>query len=264
MAKLKMQIIFNRNLLDKYKSAAQRARVLSEQWVHSQSYCPNCGQNSLEKYESGRPVADFYCAKCREEFELKSKKTIIGRRVVDGAFSTMIDRLNSSTNPNLFLLSYDLIDLIVNDFLIIPKHFFTPEIIEQRRALSPSAQRAGWIGCNILLDGIPLSGRIYLVKNRQIEPIETVLSIWKKTLFLRDETDLKTRGWLLDIMGCIDKLGYREFSLDQIYSFEFELEKKHPDNRHIKEKIRQQLQVLRDTGYLEFVERGHYRLIDQK
>ena len=39
-----------------------------------------------------------------------------------------------------------------------------------------------------------------------------------------------------------------------------ELSKKHPDNRHIKDKIRQQLQVLRDKGYLEFSSRGNYRL----
>ena len=38
------------------------------------------------------------------------------------------------------------------------------------------------------------------------------------------------------------------------------LSKKHPDNHHIKPKIRQQLQFLRDKGYLEFVERGRYRL----
>ena len=36
--------------------------------------------------------------------------------------------------------------------------------------------------------------------------------------------------------------------------------KLHPDNRHVRDKIRQQLQVLRDHGYLEFVSRGSYRL----
>jgi hypothetical protein len=37
--------------------------------------------------------------------------------------------------------------------------------------------------------------------------------------------------------------------------FTRELGKLHPDNRHVKEKIRQQLQVLRDTGLLLHVVR---------
>ena len=34
------------------------------------------------------------------------------------------------------------------------------------------------------------------------------------------------------------------------------MEQLHPDNRHIRDKIRQQLQVLRDTGFLTQPERG--------
>ncbi|MGA2802309.1 MAG: hypothetical protein ABSE97_08095 [Verrucomicrobiota bacterium] len=40
--------------------------------------------------------------------------------------------------------------------------------------------------------------------------------------------------------------------------FTRELEKLHPDNRHIHDKIR--LQVLRDTGLLLHIERGGWRL----
>ena len=35
----------------------------------------------------------------------------------------------------------------------------------------------------------------------------------------------------------------------------------HPENNHVKPKIRQQLQVLRDAGVLEFVSRGKYRVV---
>jgi type II restriction enzyme len=61
-------------------------------------------------------------------------------------------------------------------------------------------------------------------------------------------------------MMCVDKLGRKDFTLDEVYTFENELSKKYPDNRHIKDKIRQQLQVLRDKGYLEFTSRGNYHL----
>ena len=34
-----------------------------------------------------------------------------------------------------------------------------------------------------------------------------------------------------------------------------------PQDSHVRDKIRQQLQVLRDLGYLEFPERGRYRML---
>ena len=71
---------------------------------------------------------------------------------------------------------------------------------------------------------------------------------------------MAAKGWVLDIMTCIDKIGKREFFLDEVYKFENELKLLHPENRHIKDKIRQQLQILRDKGYLDFVSRGFYRL----
>ena len=61
-------------------------------------------------------------------------------------------------------------------------------------------------------------------------------------------------------MRCIEKLGKKEFVSDDVYAFENELKELHPDNRHIKDKIRQQLQILRDRKYLRFVDRGRYQL----
>ena len=179
---------------------------------------------------------------------------------MDGAYHTMIERLQSSNNPNFFLLNYDLESFKVLNFLVIPKHLFVPEIIEKRKPLSPTARRAGWVGCNILLNHIPQTGKIFFVRDGQIEAKEKVLSDWKKTLFLRDEKEISAKGWLLDTMLCVEKIGRKEFSLDDMYAFENELSKKRPDNRHIKDKIRQQLQVLRDKDYLEFTSRGNYRL----
>jgi type II restriction enzyme len=51
-----------------------------------------------------------------------------------------------------------------------------------------------------------------------------------------------------------------EFDLSDVYAFEDELRVLYPNNNHIKQKIRQQLQVLRNQGYLDFTSRGHYRL----
>lgn len=244
----------------RYKSVSQKARVLTEEWVGRTTFCPNCGQANIRKYPNNQPVADFYCSSCREEYELKSKQGIIGSKIVDGAYHTMLERLTSSNNPNFFFLNYNLLNFQVTNFLVIPKHFFIPEIIEKRKPLSENAVRAGWIGCNILLNHIPKTGKIYFVRNGEVESKEEIILAWKKTLFLRDEREISTKGWLLDVMCVVENLGKQQFTLDDVYAFEKELSRLHPDNMHIKDKIRQQLQILRDKGYLDFVERGVYKL----
>ncbi|WP_366793571.1 hypothetical protein [Treponema denticola] len=73
------------------------------------------------------------------------------------------------------------------------------------------------------------------------------------------KTNIESRGWLLDIIACIEKINTEEFSLSQIYAFENELKLKHPENNFIKDKIRQQLQYLRDKGFIKFLGRGKYK-----
>ncbi|MGB7255738.1 MAG: hypothetical protein WBC94_19290 [Xanthobacteraceae bacterium] len=45
-----------------------------------------------------------------------------------------------------------------------------------------------------------------------------------------------------------------------MYAYEDQLSRLYPENRNVKPKIRQQLQFLRDQGYLDFVSRGYYRM----
>lgn len=253
-----MNLSLDSKLADKYTSPSQKAKILTESWVKNQVYCPNCGRIDLNKYKDNKPVADFFCSNCKEDYELKSKKNSIGTKIVDGAYQTMIERLQSISNPNFFLLNYNLCDFSVLNFFIIPKHFFTPEIIIKRNQGLPN--RPNYIMCSINLFLIPQSGKIFYIKNGNSENKGNVLKNWQKTLFLREEKEMGAKGWLLDVMMCVDKLGHKDFSLNEVYAFENKLSKKHPDNRHIKDKIRQQLQVLRDKGYLEFTSRGNYRL----
>ncbi len=62
------------------------------------------------------------------------------------------------------------------------------------------------------------------------------------------------------VLTAVRELGKERFGLEEIYAKEGELARMHPENRHVRDKIRQQLQVLRDKGFLEFVERGEYRV----
>jgi type II restriction enzyme len=243
-----------------YTSGTQRARLRSERWVAEESYCPACGNHQVTQFAANLPVADFFCPSCSEQYELKSQKSAFGAKVVDGAYRTMRERLLSATNPHLLLLNSDPAGATVRNLCVVPKHFFVPEIIEERRPLAPTARRAGWIGCNILLGLIPESGKIYIVRNGILQAKDSVLAKWRQTLFLREQ-ELGARGWLIEVMKCVDLIGRREFGIGDVYAFEQRLAALYPGNRHVKPKIRQQLQVLRDAGYLEFLGDGRYRLV---
>lgn len=130
-----MKLTFNTQLANVYKSHSQRARILTENWVDKQIYCPNCGQLNIDKYPNNKPVADFYCSNCREDYELKGKQDGLGAKIVNGAYRTMLKRLTSNNNPNFFFLNYNLTNLTITNFLVIPKHFFVPKIIEKENPL---------------------------------------------------------------------------------------------------------------------------------
>jgi type II restriction enzyme len=70
----------------------------------------------------------------------------------------------------------------------------------------------------------------------------------------------KSEGWASDVLFYVQKIGRPDFTLTDVYGFEAELAKLHPENKHVKAKIRQQLQVLRDAGNLKFVAPGQYQL----
>jgi len=242
-----------------YSSGTQKARAWTEAWVKMWAYCPHCGAAKMLQFPNNSPVADFLCSSCSEEFELKSQKGKFGATVADGAYKTKCERLAADNNPNLLLMNYDAKSLSVVNLLIVPKHFFVKDIIEERKALPPTARRAGWIGSKIRLDRVPETGKIHIIKSGVIRPKDVVLQEWQKTLFLRDES-LEARGWLLDVMKCVESLGKREFTLEEVYGFERHLGHLYPGNQNVKPKIRQQLQYLRDRGFIEFVSRGNYRL----
>ncbi len=251
-----MQLSLSSANVAKYNSPSQKVRVLTERWVRNQAYCPKCGKN-LTQHDANKKIKDFYCGFCGEDFELKSKKKSFGNKVTDGAFSSMKEILAGDNAPNFFFLTY--FNKIIENFFLIPKHYFVLSIIEKRPPLSPEARRAGWVGCNILLKALPETGKIHYIKNRKIQPKNKVIDTFNKTKFLSNKKQEK-RKWIVDVMKCVDEVGKKHFDLNDIYSFEKHLSRLHPENRNVKPKIRQQLQFLRDEGYLKFKGKGRYML----
>ncbi len=253
-----MQTILDFSITTGYKSNSQIARKVTEYWMEKYMFCPRCGNIRLMHFENNKPVVDFFCEKCSSEYELKSKNGSINNKITDGAYSTMIERITSNNNPDFFFMSYSLSEKIVKNLIVVPKALFTPSIIEKRKPLDESAKRAGWVGCNILLSGVPEQGRITIINEKGVVDREKVVRKFRTAEKLTN-TNIEARGWLLDVLLCVNSIKENEFSLNEIYKFEEILYQKHPANNNILPKIRQQLQSLRDKGFIEFLGNGRYR-----
>lgn len=254
-----MDLHFDESVATRYKGATQKIRVMSEYWLTQNLFCPCCGYPRIDKMRNNLPVADVRCENCGEVFELKSKKNSFGAKILDGAYSTMIERITSNINPQLFLMQYSSA-LYVTNLTFIPKFFFTPDIIEKRKPLSENARRARWVGCNILYKKIPEQGKICVIRDGKELAVEDVLRHYTKIKKLQTD-NLTLRGWMLDILNCINEIGTENFTLRQVYQYAGSLKVKHNLNHNIEAKIRQQLQFLRDKGFIEFVGRGVYKKI---
>jgi type II restriction enzyme len=108
------------------------------------------------------------------------------------------------------------------------------------------------------MDAVPASGRIALISNGIAKAKREVLKAWRSSIFLHGEPNITSRSWLLAVMMCIERMNKQTFTLADIYASEDYLSGIFPGNRHVRPKIRQQLQVLREQGYLNFVGGGVY------
>lgn len=194
-------ISLNLNNNSIYISPSQKVRVFTESWVVSNVYCPIC-TSLIIQYPNNHPCGDFFCKSCNEDYDLKSKKNKFGSKIVDGEYSKMIDKINTKLS-NFFFLAYR--DNAVVNFFTIPKFFFTPFIIEKRKQLSEKARRAGWTECNILYNKLTESAKIFYVKDGEILSEKSVVENYKKVSFVAEKL-LESKGWLLNVMFCIENL----------------------------------------------------------
>jgi type II restriction enzyme len=241
-----------------YKAAPQIARVLTEDWCSREVYCPACDSDFLTGSKPNNPAIDFECAKCEQPFQLKGLKNWNPKKVVDAGYVAMIRAIRADRTPNLLLLQYSSTWLVQN-LMLIPRMFFSERVIEKRKPLGPNARRAGWIGCNILLGEIPSDGKIAMVSAGVPLNKEHVRGEFSRVKEL-SRVPPSLRGWTLDVLSAIRRLGKQDFSLKEVYEFESELKALHPRNENIRPKIRQQLQVLRDLGMIKFAGEGRYLL----
>ena len=258
MYTLAMRLELNVSLAAGYKSPSQRARVVTEGWFAANMYCPACPSPRLVRTRASTRVVDFVCDSCGAEYQVKANAGPLGARLRDAAYDPMIERAQENRSPHFAFLGYDSDQWRVRGLLLVPGHFITPDVIQRCKALAASARRAGWVGCNILARRIPPDGLLAAVQDGRIVPADEVRAAWQRFADLA-KAKAEERGWTVDVLRCVRSLGAAEFALRDFYKrFEEELASRHPGNRHVQDKIRQQLQVLRDRGVLRFLGHGRY------
>lgn len=243
-----------------YKSASQRARVATEQWGLENLFCPNCASNHLSRKPHNTPAVDFACPSCEAAFQLKSQGRPFSFRLADAAYHVMRQAIAGNRTPNLFVLHYDQKRWDVRNVILVPKFAFSMAALECRKPLGGSARRAGWVGCNILLGRIPADAKIPIVAEGRSTATSEVRKQYARMRPLEALT-VENRGWTLDVLNAVRGLGKTDFALADAYALESSLGQLHPRNRHIRDKIRQQLQVLRDLGIIAFLGRGRYQVV---
>lgn len=242
-----------------YTSGCQIARRISEDWGKSNLFCAACDNDSVSPTTANTKAVDFICPKCASGYQLKAGRRWNEHRIPDAAYSAMMEAIASDKVPNLLVLQYTP-EWRVNNLMLIPSFLFSASAIQRRKPLSPTARRAGWVGCDILLSAMPQIGKLRIIDGGQVASANAVRDQYKRLRPLIHVTP-RLRGWTLDVLRIVQSLGRSEFSLADIYDYDERLSVLHPENKNIRPKIRQQLQVLRDLGLVSFRGDGHYRIL---
>jgi hypothetical protein len=253
-----MNLQLSAHFAEGYNSPSQRARRVTEPWGTENLYCCACASDELDSLPNNARVSDFVCPDCTERYQLKSQSKKIGGRVLGSNYQKMLDAIAADQTPHFFLLRYQLPAWLVRDLLLIPKFTITNSVVIPRKPLGETARRKHWQGYTLDLGQIPDAAKISLVTAGVEREPSAVRADFSRIAPVR-EMKSDQRGWTLDVLRCVEKLGAIEFTNEKAYEFERHLSALHPGNRHVRDKIRQQLQVLRDLGFLEHVEKGRWR-----
>ena len=257
-----MDMFGNAELGHAYSSRTQQVRLISEDWIARNAYCLKCDSDILSPTRANTRSRDFVCEKCSHGYELKSKRGIFSNKVLDGAFGAMMRTIRDGNTPTFLLLEYSA-SWSIQGLTAIHHSLITETSIEARKPLAASARRAGWIGCNIVLPAIAIQGRISILSGGAMRPKSAPREAFARLEHL-SRLSSKNRSWAATILNMLHRLPQRSFSLADVYRFESELQCLYPDNHHVKPKIRQQLQVLRDAGLLQFLAKGRYEIVNDR
>ena len=260
-----MDLRLNLSIAEGLRNQSQIARRITEDWAERNLFCLACPSQYLVANRPSTPVHDFTCPLCGTIYQLKSKNGHHGKVVANSAYLPKITAIRRGMGPNYAFLQYNRNDLLVTNLFVVPGHFLTESVVQRRPPLRLGTRRAGWVGSNILLSNIPPDGRIAVVSDGVPLDSEVIRWNWERFKFLGSDSRA-SEGWGPDILSAVRQIqnetGKPEFTLRAFYDqFGGKMAQLHPANNNVEDRIRRQLQLLRDNGILHFLGRGRYRII---
>lgn len=148
-------------------SRAQIARLVLETWAEFNLFCLNCESNALVRLAANTPVADFECASCAARYQLKSKNGRFGATIPGAAYAPTIEAVRNNASPDYVLVEYDQRFATVVFAVALRGALITESRVIARPPLKATAKRAGWIGCNLRIEGLHT---VAVVQPRVVDP----------------------------------------------------------------------------------------------
>jgi len=247
--------------LELSRSASQQARESTERWVNDNLYCVNCGRRDLERLQAGTPFRDFECGHCDEPFELKSTAGQLRDSIPAGGYDRSVRAFKEGRVPSFLLLSYSPADNRVTDLLAVNRALISQMALRRRERPLGRPGRENYYMSSLDFSRVPECARVPVVRHGFERPARFVRQSWDRFAFVRRPAEPEDRDWIRDILSCIARLPGRECTLGELYEFEPELAALYPNNRHIRDKVRQKLQVLCRKGVLRRVVSGVYESV---
>ncbi len=125
----------------------------------------------------------------------------------------------------------------------------------------PQSEASRVVGCNLRLDRIPPDGEVQVIEGGVAVAKSEVRRKFQRYLPLNTLSAAR-RGWAALRLRIVRSLPGRQFALSDLYARDAEFAFAYPGSRCLHEKIRQQLQLLRNIGIIRFKGNGQYELID--
>jgi len=181
-----------------WKSQSRISGQAGEKWCGKYMPCPLCNaDSSLIEFKNNKPVKDFYCKNCEEEYQLKTSKSFkkkSGKKITSSDFEKWFESISNNNQPNLLIIKYSLqnIDNIkkakenffnidknlvslrghrvfnmegyVDKIFLVKKEKIDKSCLIKRKKLSQKAVRSGWQGSYLKIDSNKIK-KIYPVNN---------------------------------------------------------------------------------------------------
>jgi type II restriction enzyme len=240
-----------------FSSGSQWARDFSEEWWAQYGYCLSCASNRILPTPKGTPSVDFLCPRCDHPYQLKANLSGRFQCVPDGAYSKMIECILASKTPTFLLMRYTRLRNVL-DVTAVHRTLVTSDAVRRRNPTLPKGRSKEWIGCDIILREVPPEARIGVIRDEQFLSKSGVRARFAAIASL-DQAKAEDRSWTVAVLNELHRMKRTEFTTEDAYQLIEPLAAKFPDNHHVAEKIRQQLQILVKRRLLVRVRRGLYR-----